>query len=286
LNSMIKNLLFKIFAISCLGLNLLVLVILFIGTLYTAWPRLSGSFLTHVYSRNPEHAGIYASLMASFWLMGLSILMAVPIGTGAGIYMEEYLRKNRWSQILEANIINLAGIPPVIYGILGLELVTQFFHSDFTMVAGAFVLSLMVLPSIIVNTRESFRSVPPSLKAASIALGASKWQTIERVILPYAFRSLVAGVLKAIARVAGTTAPLLIMGGLAYIPFAPSHLNDPFTALPVQIFDWILKPKNEFSANAAAAILILLCITVPLNLLSLRIRKVVQGGSRSDLPLG
>lgn len=283
---MIKNFIFKVFAIGCLCLTLLVLVILFVGTLYTAWPRLSPAFLLNVYSRFPARSGIYASLMASFWLMGLSVLMAVPIGTGAGIYMEEYLRKNRWSQILEANIINLAGIPPVIYGILGLELVTQFLHSDFTIVSGALVLSLMVLPSIIVNTRESFRAVPPSLKAASLALGASKWQTIERVIFPFAFRSLLAGIFKAIARVAGTTAPLLIMGGLAYIPFAPHRLGDPFTALPVQIFDWILKPRNEFAANAAAGILILLLITLPLNIMAMRIRKQVKGAGRSDLPLG
>jgi len=281
-----KNLLFKIFALTCLVLMLSVMVLLFVCTIYAAWPRLSFHFLTTVYSRFPARSGIFASLMASFWLMCLTILMAVPVGTGAGIYMEEYLRKNRWSLILEANIVNLAGIPPVIYGILGLELVTQLSHSGFSLVSGALVLSLMVLPSIIVNTRDAIRAVPPNLKVASVALGASRWQTIERVILPFALPSLISSVLKAVARIAGTTAPLLIMGGLAYIPFAPTRLSDPFTALPVQVFDWILRPQQAFAANAAAGILVLLLITVPLNILAMRIRKRVPGSKKSDLPLG
>lgn len=283
---MIKNLLFRIFALACLCLTMGIMLLLFAGTLYIAWPRLSLAFFTETSSRHPAHSGIFASLIATAWLMGLSVLMVVPVGTGAGIYMEEYLRRNRWSQILEANIVNLAGIPAIIYGILGLELVTQLFHSGFSLFSGALVLSLMVLPSIIVNTRESIRAVPPSLKAASIALGASKWQTIERVILPFAIPSLIAGILKAIARIAGTTAPLLIMGGLAYIPFAPTSLGDPFTALPVQVFDWIIKPQRIFAANAAAGILVLLLITLPLNMLAMRMRKRVPGSDKSDLPPG
>ncbi len=280
-----KDFLFRAFALTCLLITVLVMVLLFVCTVYEAWPMVSFSFITSVYSRFPARAGVYASLAASFWLMGLSILMAVPVGTGAGIFMEEYLRKNRWADILEANIINLAGIPPVIYGILGLELVTQLFHRGFSLFAGAFILSLMILPSIIVNTRESCRSVPLSLKSAAQALGASRWQTIERVILPYAFPSLCSGVLKAIARVAGTTAPLLVMGGLAYIPFAPTRLTDPFTALPVQIYDWILKPEREFAANAAAGILILLLVTVPLNMFAMQIRKKVRLKSESEFPV-
>lgn len=280
-----KDLLFRIFALTCLLLTVLVMIVLFTGTVYEAWPMVSVAFIGNVYSRFPAHAGVFASLMATVWLMGLSICMAVPIGTGAGIFMEEYLRKNRWSDILEANIINLAGIPPVIYGILGLELVTQLFHRGFSLFAGAFILSLMILPSIIVTTREACRSVPSSLKSAAQALGASRWQTIERVILPFAYPSLFAGVLKAIARVAGTTAPLLIMGSLAYIPFAPTRLTDPFTALPVQIYDWILKPEREFAANAAAGILILLLITVPLNMFAMQIRKKARLRSESEFPV-
>lgn len=279
-----KDLLFRAFALTCLLLTVLVMILLFAGTIYEAWPMLSFSFLGNVYSRFPAHSGVFASLTATVFLMGLSILMAVPIGTGAGIFMEEYLLKNRWSDILEANIINLAGIPPVIYGILGLELVTQLFHRGFSLFAGALVLSLMILPSIIVNTRESCRAVPASLKSAALALGASRWQIIERIILPYAYPSLFGGMLKAIARVAGTTAPLLIMGGLAYIPFAPTRLTDPFTALPVQIFDWILKPEREFSANAAAGILILLLVTTPLNIVAMQIRKKARLRSESEFP--
>ena len=182
-----------------------------------------------------------------------------------GVYLEEYGKKTKLASLLEVNISNLAGVPSIIYGLLGLEIFVRVFKMGNSILAGAFTLSLLVLPIIIVATRESIRAVPPSIRAASYGLGATKWQTIWHQVLPSSFGGILTGVILAVSRAVGETAPLIVVGALAYVPFAPSSPMDEFTVMPIQIFNWVSRPQHGFTINAAAAIIILLIITFVMN---------------------
>jgi len=200
-------------------------------------------------------------------------VISFPIGVGAGIYLEEYGKKNKLSTFLEINIANLAGVPSIIYGLLGLEVFVRLAKMGNSILAGSLTLSLLILPIIIVSTREALRAVPKTIKDASFAMGASKWQTIWKQVLPASFGGILTGVILAISRAVGETAPLIVVGALAYVPFAPTGPFDEFTVLPIQIFNWVSRPQHEFVINAAAAIIVLLSITFVMNGIAVYLRN-------------
>lgn len=261
----LKDQLFKIWGIGCTLIGLVILFFFIGDILVDGIRRIDWEFITNLPSRKAEKSGIYTALMGSIWILLLTTIIALPIGVAAGIYLEEYSKKGRLSALLEINISNLAGVPSIIYGLLGLEVFVRIMNLGASVIAGSLTLSLLILPIIIVATREAIKAVPTSIKDASYALGASKWQTIWYQILPASSGGILTGVILALSRAVGETAPLIVIGALAYVPFAPSTPMDEFSVLPIQIFNWISRPQHGFIENAAAAIIILLLITFVLN---------------------
>ncbi len=240
--------------------------------------RLDWGFLTSYPSRKPERAGILAAWVGTLWLMTLTTLIALPLGIAAAIYLEEYARKNLLTAFVEINIANLAGVPSIIYGLLGLGLFVRWMALGRGLLAGAMTLALLVVPGIILSTREALRAVPYTIREAAYALGASRWQTIQHQVVPAAMPGILTGVILALSRAAGETAPLVAVGAVTFITFLPGSgffdmwpammfefLRDPFSALPIQIFNWVSRPQPAFSVNAAAAIIVLLLMTFAMN---------------------
>ncbi len=252
----------------------IVILCIFIGNIFAdGISRLSFDFLDNLPSRKPEKAGILTAWTGTLWILGLTTLVAFPLGVGAGIYLEEYAKKGWLSNILEINIANLAGVPSIIYGLLGLEIFVRIMGLGGSLLAGSFTLSLLILPIIIVSTREAIKAVPKSIKEAAFALGATKWQTIWSQILPASMGGILTGVILSISRAIGETAPLIVVGALAYVPFVAKSPMDEFTVLPIQIFNWVSRPQHGFIVNAAAAILILLSITFVMNGIAVYLRN-------------
>lgn len=245
--------------------TLAVLAIFLLDIIGTGWSRIDWDFLTNLPSRKAEKAGIITAWTGTAWILGLTALIAIPIGVAAGIYLEEYGKKNRLASIVEVNIANLAGVPSIIYGLLGLEIFGRILSLGGSLLTGALTLSLLILPVIIVATREALKAVPKTLREASYGMGATKWQTIWHQVLPAASGGVLTGIILALSRAVGETAPLIVIGALAYVPFVPSGPMDEFTVLPMQIFNWISRPQHEFLVNGAAAIMVLLFITFIMN---------------------
>lgn len=264
---------FKYFGIACTLFGLIMLSIFIGDILIKGFGRIDWDFITNMPSRNPDKAGILPALVGTLWIMGLTALIAIPLGVAAGIYLEEYTKKNRLSHLLEVNITNLAGVPSIIYGLLGLEIFGRIMGMGGSLLAGASTLSLLILPIIIVSTREALKAVPKSIKDASFAMGASKWQTIWHQLLPASFGGIITGIILALARAIGEAAPLIVIGALAYVPFVPSSPTDEFSVMPIQIFNWISRPQHGFAVNSAAAIIILLMVTFILNGIAMYLRK-------------
>jgi phosphate transport system permease protein len=212
-------------------------------------------------------------LLGMIWILVLTVLIAFPIGIAAGIYLEEYGKKNRFANFIEINIANLAGVPSIIYGILGLELFGRILGLGNSILTGSLTLSLLVLPLIIVSTREAVKAVPKSIREAAYGLGATKWQTISSIVLPSSFGGILTGLILAISRAIGETAPLIVIGALVYVPFAPTSPMDEFTVLTIQIFNWVTRPQAGFVTNAAAAIIILLLFTFMMNGIAVFLRN-------------
>ncbi|MDB2362241.1 phosphate ABC transporter permease PstA [Flavobacteriales bacterium] len=269
----IKDRIFEYFGIASTFFGLVILVIFIGNILVDGLSRIDWDFMTSLPSRKAERAGIFTAWSGSLWILALTTLIAFPLGVSAGMYLEEYGKKTSLSSLLEVNISNLAGVPSIIYGLLGLEIFVRVFKMGNSILAGAFTLSLLVLPIIIVATRESIRAVPPSIRAASYGLGATKWQTIWHQVLPSSMGGILTGVILAISRAVGETAPLIVVGALAYVPFAPSSPMDEFTVMPIQIFNWVSRPQHGFTINAAAAIIILLIITFVMNGIAVYLRN-------------
>jgi phosphate transport system permease protein len=269
----IKDKIFEYFGIVCTFLGLVILAIFIGNILVDGLSRIDWDFMNNLPSRKSEKAGIYTAWTGSLWILAFTTLIAFPLGVAAGVYLEEYGKKSRLSSLLEVNISNLAGVPSIIYGLLGLEIFVRVFQMGNSVLAGAFTLALLVLPIIIVATREAVRAVPPSIRAASFGLGATKWQTIWHQVLPSAMGGILTGVILAISRAVGETAPLIVVGALAYVPFAPSSPMDEFTVMPIQIFNWVSRPQHGFTINAAAAIIILLIITFIMNGIAVYLRN-------------
>ena len=238
--------------------------------------RLSWAFITSIPSRRASEAGILTALVGSVFIIALTALLAIPIGIAAALHLEEYGGKGRMSRIIEVNIANLAGVPSIIYGLLGLGLFVRTLGMGRSVLAGACTLAVLVMPMVILATREALRAVPPTIREASYALGATKWQTVWHQVLPAAFPGILTGVILSLSRAIGETAPLITIGALTYIPFLPSDIWSQFTVLPIQIFNWISRPQAAFAENAAAAIMILLMLLLAMNAAAIALRDRLQ----------
>ena len=272
----VKDKIFEYIGITCTLLGLVILAIFIGNILIDGLARIDWEFMKNLPSRKAAKAGIFTAWIGTLWILTFTSIIALPIGLAAAIYLEEYVKKGKLESLLELNISNLAGVPSIIYGLLGLEIFVRVFKMGNSILAGSFTLALLILPIVIVSTREAIRAVPPSIKAASFALGASKWQTIWHQLLPASMGGILTGVILALSRAIGETAPLIVVGALAYVPFAPSSPMDQFTVMPMQIFNWISRPQHEFTINAAAAIIILLLITFVMNGIAVYIRNKWQ----------
>ncbi|RJQ19405.1 MAG: phosphate ABC transporter permease PstA [Nitrospiraceae bacterium] len=247
--------------------------------------RLSYKFLTAFPSRFPEEAGILSAWVGTFLLMLVTAFAAIPLGVAAGIYLEEYAGKNWLTDIIEINIANLAGVPSIIYGLLALGMFVYFFKFGESVLTGGLALALLILPMVIMATREAIRAIPNSIREASYALGATKWQTVWWHIIPYSTGGILTGIIIGLSRAIGETAPIITVGALTFIAFLPAApvsaefpfisfkwLFDPFTVMPIQIFNWVSRPQQGFHINAAAAGIVLLCMTLFMNAAAIYIR--------------
>jgi phosphate transport system permease protein len=268
----LKDKAFKYFGIFCTFLGIFILGVFLVGIVVDGVGKIDWDFMTNLPSYRANKAGILTAWTGTLWIFFLTAIVAIPLGISAGLYLEEYGKKSRLANLLEINITNLAGVPSIIYGILGLEIFVRMMGLGGSLLAGAFTLSLLILPVIIVATRESLKAVPGTLRTASFALGATKWQTIWSLVLPAAASNIITGIILALARAVGETAPLIVIGALAYVPFVASSPMDEFTVMPIQIFNWISRPQHEFTVNAAAAIVILLAFVFVMNGLAVYIR--------------
>lgn len=264
---------FRLLSLCAVLLALLMLFLLLFGIIRDGAGRLNLDFFTSFASRFPGRAGIKASLMGSLWVIGLTFLIAVPCGVAAAVYLEEYGKKNWFTNFVQINIANLAGVPSIVYGLLGLTVFVRLFGFERSLLAGACTMALLILPTVIITTQEALKAVPSSLRQGSLALGASKWQTISRQVLPMALPGIMTGVILSLARAIGETAPLIVIGAVSFIAATPSNVRSPFTVLPIQIFNWTSRPEKEFQNNAAAAIIVLLAVLFTMNILAIVIRN-------------
>jgi len=267
---------FKLIGIFSTFIGLILLAYFLVDIFYDGLGRIDLDFLSNLPSRKAEKAGILPAWVGTSWILGLTAMVSIPIGVAAGVYFEEYAKKNRLNNFLEVNIANLAGVPSIIYGLLGLEIFVRMFNLGGSLLTGAFTLTLLILPIIIVATREAVKAVPKSLREAAYGLGATKWQTVWTQVLPAASGGIMTGTILALSRAIGETAPLIVIGALAYVPFIPSTPMDEFTVLPMQIFNWTTRPQHAFLVNAAAAIIVLLFITFLMNGIAIHLRNKWQ----------
>ncbi|MBU4320585.1 MAG: phosphate ABC transporter permease PstA [Nitrospinae bacterium] len=277
-----------IFAIVGLLSTLVGLALLF--TLMTdlfmdGFPRLGYKFFASFPSRFPDEAGILSAWVGSFLVLLVTASAAIPIGVAAGIYLEEYAGKNWLTNIIEINIANLAGVPSIVYGLLALVVFVYFFKFGESILTGGLALALLILPMVIMATREAIRAIPNSIREASYALGATKWQTVQFHIIPYSTGGILTGIIIGLSRAIGETAPIITVGALTFIAFLPSSpfssefpfisfkwLFDPFTVMPIQMFNWVSRPQHEFQLNAAAAGIVLMMMTLLMNGFAIYIR--------------
>jgi phosphate transport system permease protein len=269
----------RLFQGLCLAAALIPLVVLalLVGKLLVdGLGRLDWDFLTSFPSRKATDAGILPAVVGSLWLVGLSALFALPLGLGAAIYLEEYGKRGRLADLIEVNIANLAGVPSIIYGLLGLGLFVRALGMGRSLLAGALTMALLVLPVVVLSAREALRTVPATLREGAYALGATRWQAIYRVVLPQALPGVLTGSILAISRAMGETAPLIVVGALTYVSFLPDGPGSPFTALPIQIFNWVSRPQPEFLVNAAAGIVVLLATLLALNGAAIALRNRME----------
>src|SRR4030043_386558 len=269
--SKLRNNIFWIIGLFSTLIGFVLLFTLMIDLFIDGLPRLSWQFFTSFPSRFPEKAGILSSWVGTILVMMVTASTAVPLGIGAGVYLEEYSKKNWLTHLIEVNMNNLAGVPSIIYGLLALGLFVYFLKFGESILTGGLTLGLLILPMIVIATRESIRAIPNSIREASYALGATKWQTVKDHILPYSMGGILTGMIIGLSRAIGETAPIITVGALTFIAFLPSPpvtsqlpfvsfkwLLDPFTVMPIQMFNWISRPQKDFHLNAAAAGVVLL----------------------------
>ncbi len=295
---------FAIFGLLIIFVSIFILLGLVLQILIEGLPRLTPQFFTSFPSRKAEQAGILSAWVGTSLVMLVTAGVSIPLGVAAGIYLEEYARKNLLSAIIEINVTNLAGVPSIVYGLLALGLFVYQFHLGQSVLTAGLTLALLILPVVIVTTREAIKAIPISLREASYAVGATKWQTIWDHILPYSAGSILTGIIIGLARAIGQTAPLITIGALTFIAFLPESpfdnnfpyiplqtnfpffnfqqffawLNAPFTVLPIQMFTWVSRPEQEFQVNAAAAGTVLLMMTLGINGLAIYLRYRLRQG--------
>ncbi|OIO86979.1 MAG: phosphate ABC transporter, permease protein PstA [Candidatus Aquicultor secundus] len=257
------------------------LVVLLVDIVRKGLPWLSWHFMTSFPSFMPKNAGILSALSGTLWVTALTALFAFPIGVATAIFLEEYAPKNRLMNVIDINIANLAGVPSIVYGILGLAAFVRAMALGRSILAGALTMTLLVLPVMIIAAREAIRSVPSSLRTAFLAMGATKWQTIWHIVIPASLPSIFTGAILTISRAIGETAPLILIGALSFVAFTPRTPMDGFTVLPIQIFSWISKPQEDFSHLAAAAIMVLLAVLLSMNAVSVWLRNKYEKRTRA-----
>lgn len=234
---------------------------------------LSLELLTNNPSRKAEQAGLRPAILGTFWVIGLTAVFAFPVGIGAAVYLEEYAPNTRWTRLLKTNIANLAGVPSVVYGLLGLGVFVSLVGLGRSVISGALTMALLILPVIIIASQEAIRAVPSSLRQAAFALGATRWQVARDHVIPAAMPGILTGIILSISRAMGETAPLLVVGAAAYVTFNPSGLSSKYTVLPMQIYEWARRPQDAFQELAAAAIIILLLMLLLLNGVAIVMRQ-------------
>jgi phosphate transport system permease protein len=270
------DLAFQIVALLVLVVALAALAALLVDVFRDGIARLSWDFLTGYPSRRATQAGIFHALSGSVFVILLTAVLALPVGVAAAIYLEEYGRRNFLARAIEINITNLAAVPSIIYGLLGLAVFVRMMAMGRSVMAGAATLALLALPVVILSTREALRAVPGSIREGSYALGATKWQTIWHQVLPVATPGILTGLILSLSRAIGETAPLITMGALTYVSFAPDSIWSSFTVLPIQIYNWVSRPQRDFHANAAAGILVLMVLLLAMNGLAIWLRDRYQ----------
>jgi phosphate transport system permease protein len=272
----VRGALFRAFLYVSILVGFVLLGTLLVDVFQKGIPYLDGILLTEPPSASPDKAGARPAILGTIYLMLLLIVFIVPLGVGTAIYLEEYANRERWyNRLLEVNIQNLAAVPSIVYGILGLAFLVRGLGLGRVLLAGAMILTLLVLPILIIAGREAIRAVPDSIRQGALALGATQWQTIWRQVLPAALPGLATGSILAVSRAIGETAPLLLVGALTYVAFDPTILGS-FTVLPIQIFQWTTRPQEEFKLLAAAAIIVLLAILLTMNAVAIWLRNRYQ----------
>lgn len=260
--------------------GLVALAALLATVLQSGAGELDLAFIRNFASRLPSRAGIWPPLIGTLYLMALVTLFSFPIGVGAAIYLEEFAPRNRWTSLIETNVANLAAVPSIIYGLLGLAVFYRAMALGRSLITGALTLTLLVLPVIIISSREALRAVPNHIRLGAMALGATRWEAVYRQVLPIAVPGIMTGTILGLARAIGETAPLLVAGAAAFVAFTPDHPLDAYSALPVQIFDWVRRPQPEFQALAAGAILVLLGVLLSMSAIAIFIRNRYDRNSR------
>ena len=279
------DLIFALCGLGAMMVGVLTLLVLFAGMVMDGAPRLSPDFFTHFPSRRAEHAGILSAWVGSSLVMLVTAATAIPLGVAAAVYLEEYAPRNLLTDIIEINVTNLAGVPSIVYGLLALGLFVYKFGFGQSILSAGLTLALLILPVVIVATREAIRSIPSAIREGAYALGATKWQTTWDHILRYAAPGILTGVIIGMARAIGETAPIITIGALTFIAFLPASpiqpdfpwlsfewLSSPFTVMPIQMFNWTSRPEAAFHQNAAAAGLVLVVMTLSMNALAIAIR--------------
>ena len=256
--------------------GLVVLVTLLVDVVVKGHEWLDVDFLTNFPSRFPPRAGIKSAIFGSLWMIGLTALVSVPVGIASAVYLEEYASKGWFFRMIQINIANLAGVPSVIYGILGLAVFVRYFALERSLLAGALTMALLILPIIIIAAQEALRAVPQGIRESAYALGATRRQVIWSHLLPISAPGIMTGVILALSRAIGETAPLIMIGALTFIAFLPTGVMDPFTVLPIQIFNWTARPQAEFQGLAAAGIIVLLVVLFAMNLSAILLRNYFE----------
>ncbi|MCO5143027.1 MAG: phosphate ABC transporter permease PstA [Oligoflexia bacterium] len=281
----LKDNIFEILGLILLLCSLLVLLALIIDLSTDGAARISKSFLTNFPSRFPDKAGILSAWVGSTLVMFVTAASAIPIGIAAGVYLEEYAKKNLFTAIIEINITNLAGVPSIIFGLMALGIFVYKFNFGPSILTAGLTLGLLILPIIITATREAIRTIPSAIREAAMAVGATKWQTVKHHVLPYSTGGILTGIVISLSRAIGETAPVITIGALTFIAFLPNapisteapfiHFDwifSPFTVMPIQMFNWVSRPQQEFHVNAAAAGMILLLMTLSMNAIAIYLR--------------
>jgi phosphate transport system permease protein len=268
------------FQFLCLTANvasLVILAYLLYSITASGFPYLTRDFLMNPPSRFPEKSGVYPAIMGTIWVLVLTGFLSVGSGITAAIYIEEYSsRSNRFIQFIKINIQNLAGVPSIIYGILGLTLFVRWMGLGRSVIAGALTMALLILPTITIATQEALRAVPDSFRFGGYGIGMTRWQVVRYQVLPVAMPGILTGIIIGLSRAIGETAPLIMIGALTYVAFAPSGLMDGFTVLPIQIFNWASMPQKGFHDISAAAIIILLAVLLSMNAVAIYLRIYFQ----------